>query len=141
MLTNKWIMWYAIVLHWIWGVILLISRTPLNITAINPMIHLHLVSPEGAGAFYLAVSFLAFIGLFAAPRAVSLLLLLPQQLALIVSAYGAIVSMALGTFADGTIRDRAFLIADQSPVVIICLMHIGAVYTNYLLHRKDVKGS
>lgn len=52
---------------------------------------------------------------------------LPQQFIMFLCAGGAIHSMSLGTFADGTVRDHWFLIADQASPLIIAIYHTWAV--------------
>lgn len=130
-MRNSWIIWYAICLHWLWGVLLLSSPTPLEITAIAASAHLGLASASHLGILYLTVAFLALLGL-AAPRGINVIMLIPQQIILVISAFGAIRAMALGTFADGVLRPVPFLIADQAPAVLAAFFHILAVYTSYL---------
>lgn len=117
------ILWYVILLHTVWGITLLFSPAPLNITAIHTMLDLRLVSPEGAAARYLSASLLAIMALFMPPRT-AILFLIPQHVLLAVGAYGATVAIIAGRFADGVVRDSAFLLTDQSPAIIMYVLHI-----------------
>lgn len=126
----KWIIWYAIVMHWIWGITLLFSRDPLAITTISSLIASGFVTAPHAAIMYLSIAFLALIGM-AAPKVVGVLLLIPQQIVLIISAVGAFRAMMTGVFPDGAIRSHSFLVADQIPAVLAAIFHLFAVYLNY----------
>lgn len=128
---KQWIIWYAIVLHWIWGVSLLSSDSPLGVTAVSSIVSLGVVSSMTAGIYFLLISCLALVGL-GAPKKVGVWFILPQSLTLIFSAYGAIMAMVAGRFADGVPRPASFLIADQAPAVIAAFFHLVAVTDNYL---------
>lgn len=130
-MRSNWSILYGIMLHWIWGIMLLYSTAPLNITAISYITKIGLVSASSAGMLYLLVSFLAVIGLVA-PKQAGAIFLLPQQLLLILSACGAVSAMMTGTFADGTHRPIPFLIADQSPAILAAIFYATNVYTSYL---------
>ena len=111
------------------------SSAPLGITAIASVAKFGLVSAPYTGLLYLAVAFLAAMGCVA-PKAVGLLFVLPQQLVLLVSAFGALTAMATGTFADGALRPVSFIVADQSPIVLVTIFHILSVYKSYFLPDK-----
>lgn len=69
---------------------------------------------------------LALIGLFVRPIWF-ILLLTPQQLLLTMSATGAIEAIWISQFADGVVRSRAFLAADQSYSIIVAIGHTAAI--------------
>lgn len=127
---NSWIVWYVIAMHWLWGSMLQLGTAPLGITAISSLTHFGFVSAPYVGLMLLTVSMLAAISR-AAPKSVSLLFMIPQQLVLVVSALGAITAMQTGTFADGEVRPIPFIVADQAPSVLIAVFHILSVYSNY----------
>lgn len=129
--THTIIVWYVIILHWLWGSLLLASSAPLSITAIFTVVRLGLASFREVGVLYLSASLLAWLGLFMSPG-IGSLFLLPQFTLLGCSAYGAIRAMVLGTFADGVIRSHTFLMADQAPSVIIFLFYFVSFYNLYL---------
>lgn len=104
----------------------------MNITAINTIAQLGLASSNQAAILYLFASLLAVVGLVA-PRLSGAIFLIPQQLLLTLSAYGAVQAMLSGTFADGVIRSKAFLVADQAPSVILLFLYGLSVYANYFV--------
>ena len=133
-LPGIWIFLYAILLHTIWGIVLLISADPLHVTAISGIVTLGFVSAPSAGVLFLFVAFLAYIGIVA-PKPAGFFFLLPQQLVLTCAAFGALESIIAGSFADGVIRSTPFLMADQSPAVLIALLHTLAVWMNFVKHE------
>lgn len=133
MRSGTLIIWYTACIHWIWGILLLSSSAPLTVTAIYTMTQLGLVQAPHLGILYLMVSFAATIGL-ATPHDVRPYFLMPQQLALGISSYGALRAMWLGAFADGVLRPSEFLVADQIYMVLLMLFHMIAVIT---LSRED----
>ena len=61
--------------------------------------------------------------------------LIPQQSLLLVSAAGAITAMVLSQFADGVVRPRAFIAADQMHIVLAALGHGAAIVSAGLVHE------
>ena len=57
----------------------------------------------------------------------TLLSFLPQQFIMLLSSGGAIHAMVVGHFADGIARSNAFLLADQSPTIILVIFHTWAM--------------
>ena len=129
----KWIIWFAVFLHLLWGILLMISGDPVNITAIHTSMSLFKFRLL-LGSVYIIAGFSSAISLRSKRRKslTDLLLLLPQQFLLMVSAGGAINAMYLSQFADGVIRPRSFLVADQMPVVFIALFHSCAILDSYI---------
>ena len=89
--------------------------------------------PYPLAAVLFVVAILATIALFVARKSPvgTLLLLLPQQCVLVLSAGGAVDAMVLSQFADGVVRPRAFLMADQFPIVLATVMHTVAILDHY----------
>lgn len=119
------IIMYAIILHYVWAVTLLIDGNAAAVTATSGLY----------GRFdRLVPYFLLFVATSAwlsitRPR-ISLwpvLLIIPQQIALMLSAYAAIDAMVSSRFADGIQRPHAFIVADQCPAVLIMVFHTVAV--------------
>ena len=123
------IIWYAIILHLIQGSLLVASDTAGFVTSTSHVrIWLHL-SAENLGILYLVVAVLALLSI-AVFRSFSLqriIALLPQQVLITLAAAGAAVSIADSQFADGVVRSRYFIGADQSPIIIAAVMHSMAV--------------
>lgn len=63
-----------------------------------------------------------------------ILALIPQQLLLLVSAFGGIRAAVDGHYADGTVRPWQFIVADQLPVILLAL-----VYTTAMLAMSRVQ--
>ena len=61
------------------------------------------------------------------PTTTGMLLLLPQQTILVISASGALRAAVQGHYADGVARPGAFILADQLPVVVLMLCHWWAL--------------
>lgn len=57
----------------------------------------------------------------------TLLMLVPQQFLLYLSAGGAMEAFIEGHFADGIVRSRAFLVSDQGPVMLLAFFHTWAM--------------
>ncbi len=117
---------YAILLHTIWGINILIEPSSSMITAtsfLKEMVHSTVI----VGLLYLIVSISASFTLFGKPKKWKMFLALPQQALLIQSAMGAIRCMINGHFADGVARPIPFIIADQSPIIIAMLLHTIAL--------------
>jgi hypothetical protein len=131
---RQWMIWYAIILHWVWGVVLLTSPTALGVTAISTIVSLGIASSAGAGLLYITVASLSIIGVTAA-RNLGAIFLIPQTALLWLAAWGAIQAMVTGTFADGVVRDSFFLIADQSPAVVAAFFHTIGVLDNFFLSQ------
>jgi len=116
---------YAVALHWSWAVILIFDSGGTQATALNAVYRY--VEP---------VSFLILVLMFAATSAMlglilrsplALLLLLPQQIILMMSAAGAFEAIWTMQFADGVIRSRAFIAADQIYSLLAALGHTLAL--------------
>lgn len=115
---------YAVALHLAWAVILLFDGSATNATALHAL-HRYIampgLSPVIAGAALVA----AYAMWSNSPW--TLVLLLPQQILLMMSAAGAVEAIWLSQFADGVIRARAFIAADQLYSVLAAIGHTLAI--------------
>ena len=115
---------FAIALHFAWALILFIDDSALGATAIHalyrwiPMPWLMLV--------IVGAAMLALISIVSKPPWF-VILLLPQQVLLVMSAAGAVEAIWLAQFADGVVRPRAFLAADQFYSILACIGHTVAI--------------
>jgi hypothetical protein len=58
-----------------------------------------------------------------------ILLLLPQQSLLVISALGALSAIISGHFADGVVRPWGFIMADQFPIILSAILYsVSIVY-------------
>jgi hypothetical protein len=128
--------WFAVLLHGLWASLLLFSDDPKNVTAIAALAELF-PAKTGLAIVLIAVASCASYGILrdSGPVGSRVMLLLPQQLVLGVSAAGALRAMWIGQFADGIDRPVTFLIADQSPAVLALLIHSATIVYLALTHR------
>lgn len=134
-MRSKWIIWAAIALHVLWGGLLLCDESAGWVTAIHLFVHL-CGSSTAAGIIYLCVSVMAACSLLRGRSSVEyleLIGLLPQQVILMISALGAVAAISRGMFADGVVRPRAFISADQGNDIIFCLFHTAAMIDVHLV--------
>lgn len=116
---------YAILLHVAWAVIILVDDAAVNATAVNALFRWIHPAPLLALVIGVAAA-LAIVGLFTRVPWI-VLLLMPQQILLMMSAAGAIEAIWIAQFADGVIRPRAFLAADQLYSVLAAIGHTVAI--------------
>ena len=110
---------FITILHVLWGAAALIS--PITVT--TPMAFLlDLFGQRGTGVVLLTVAGLATVGI-SRPGWRGLLLGSFQNIALGLSASCAVVSIILGHYPDGTIRDSWFIFADQLPIIVLAVLH------------------
>lgn len=115
---------YATIMHLLWGVLLLIDPTAFNVTAINVFSSIGLNLYFTSALFLLIgslASFAVYWNIYYIPH--SICWVLPQQTILSISAVGALQAMILSRFADGVIRSRVFIIADQMPIILIAVLY------------------
>ena len=117
---------YAIVLHFSWMFLSIYDLTALGSTALAAIVALPFVG-NNAGYVCGAAGFIALCGLFFDKAVWRLSAFIPQQLLLLISAGGAVSSIASGMYADGTIRSRAFIAVDQVPAILTALCHTMAM--------------
>lgn len=136
--SSAWVIWYCVALHAWWGVILLYDPAASGVTAIAEMTRLTRTT-TAAGIVYLGVSAMATIGLLRVRpgSTAGLLELLPQQGALLISAFGACQATIASRFADGVVRSWAFIAADQAPAVLIAIAHTAALIGVFAAGRSQ----
>lgn len=133
--SPRWILWYGVVLHAMWGVMLLASSQPLGAT---PLGMFHAAPAWVTGAAMLACTGMALAGLARpVPGRASLLLLMPQQGLLMVSAFSAASAIVESAYADGVIRSRFFIGADQAPMVLTAVIHTLALVEMHSIRYAD----
>lgn len=126
---------YAISLHLAWSVILLFDASAMNATAVHALIRWG-VSSSSLAAIIAACALMALFALFLKPTW-ALMLLLPQQILLMMSASGAIDAIWIAQFADGVVRDRGFIAADQLYSVLAAAGHTLAIIRHAMHSNHD----
>jgi len=61
----------------------------------------------------------------------TVILLIPQQFFMLLSAGGSIVAIYHGYYADGVVRSSAFILADQSPWVLAALLYTFSILETF----------
>ena len=133
MIRILWIMWLAVLTHLLWGVLLLNNgEVVTGITAIHHTMELGF-SVTGLGLSYLVIAGLAALGLRTEMKGYfAIVCVLPQQFFLVYSAIGAVQAIWHSSFADGVMRPRAFIAADQAPVIFLAILHTCAFTEGYI---------
>jgi len=119
---------YAVALHYLWAACVVVDRTALYATALHVFYAVmgwpHWIMP----AVFAAVATMAMMALFLPDVGkVAIALMLPQQVMLMISAYGAIQATVAGHFGDGIERSHTFILADQAPAIIAAVGHTLAI--------------
>ena len=85
-------------------------------------------------AVFILAAALSIAALRSQSRVRSVLLLLPQQTLLVITAIGAILAAISGHYADGVPRPTLFILADQFPPILIAGAHTLAIIS----HAKNI---
>ena len=128
--NRQWIIWYAVALHLWWSVMLILSPSPCNITAIAFLHNRFNLSRTGMAILFSLVAMIAWTALLEIvpiSRFMRIALLIPQQFMLLLSAGGAIQAMIRSSFADGVQRPWPFIASDQFPAVLVAICHTCAI--------------
>lgn len=120
------IVMYAIALHLVWAIGLIIDPSSAGATAVNSVIRLF-GEPMMSSAALILVAVAAMIGLLDSHRRRSVILLLPQQFLLYVSAFGSYLAIRNGMFPDGVVRSPWFIAVDQAPAILSAIGHTLAI--------------
>lgn len=129
----KWIILYAVLLHMAWGIALLVDVSAANITALNGISKI--LGTSGLGILSLLVAVSAAVSTLLTDRPLGLVLVLPQQMLLVLSASSALEAIISGHFPDGVFRPAAFIFCDQLPAILIVILHTGAILE---LHAREL---
>lgn len=134
-------LFYAAIKHVIWGTLFLYSRHAIGGTSPSSVMRGLPFGYEGNIAFLFCASALAvrafFIGFPVHQGNLgSALLLLPQSYIVILAAYGPLMGVLHGHYADGVARPWSFIAADQINAILIAgfhqtsywLVHVGRTW-------------
>jgi hypothetical protein len=127
-LPTHWaVIWYACVMHFIWGTALIANLDAGNTTALSVAVRVF-GGHYGAAAAMYGVAALALFGIVRFHASFEKVwCVLPQQFMLVLSAGAATSAMLNSHFADGVVRARAFIVADQIPAILIAIFHVIVV--------------
>jgi len=116
---------YAIVLHLVWAACMFFDPETVSATAVSGP-YAVLRSIWLLDWVLVCAAIMGAIGIFM-PMPLSVMLLLPQQTLLQMSAAAAVGAMVASQFADGVTRPRGFITADQIHIVLAALLHAAAI--------------
>jgi hypothetical protein len=131
------IIWYAILLHYMWSILLLVEPSTANITAINKINVVFGGNTVVTALFIFSIATLALYGLLKHEHYhylnnyKTIFFIIPQQCLMMFTALGAVCAVYYSTFADGIVRPRCFIAADQFPSILSCLLHTIAIIDSY----------
>ena len=123
--SQAWIIWYAVVLHTLWGCLLLLSPAAYGATTLH--VFRDLPRSVMAGALFSASGLAVWALTRRQPSLKSLAALLPQQALLTLSAYAAVAAVFAAHYGDGVARPSVFILADQAPAIIAFVLHTAAL--------------
>jgi hypothetical protein len=122
-------------IHIIWGMILLANNTspepvPAPLNSLNAVIK----SVDTLAWMLITISIGTMVIIHCRFKCILMkpFLLLPQQLLVTWSAFGAIICMATGTFPDGTTHSYEYVIIAQFPIVSIAIFHMISLIYNFV---------
>ncbi len=117
--------WYASALHLLWASIIVCQQSALNTTALYGV---HIVFGNAAAPVLFISAALPLVALYRIKnRVISVVLMLPQQSILCISAFIALRAAYLGQFPDGVVRSSWFIATDQAPAVLAALFYSIAI--------------
>jgi hypothetical protein len=122
--TSPLFVLYAISLHLIWAICAFLSDSAYNGTAFAGV---YAVFGDASPYACLFVASCAIVALFNQSTLSGFMLMMPQQMMLFLSAFSALHGMIDAHFADGVIRSREFIVADQIPAVLGATAHTIAM--------------
>jgi hypothetical protein len=119
------IIMYAIAVHLITGVVLIVNPDAGASTGPSSVVQLLFGSSLLAGLAMLVAAMLATAAHLVRP--LRSWAYWPQQLLLMVAAVGALVAVVMGNYADGTVRPTLFIATDQLLVMLLPIFHALAI--------------
>jgi hypothetical protein len=126
--------WFASLVHLFQGVALLFYPEAGNATPTKILVDTfghHVI----AGIGLIIVSSFAVYSLLRhrGDKKGTILYLIPQQIIMMLSAYESSQAIILSQYADGVIRSRAFIFADQMATIMAAIVHTVAIIDIYTI--------
>jgi hypothetical protein len=134
------IFWYALTLHILQGVPVLMSIDATRSTPVYALLrflptHNHVV----LGLVMICASIASIIAMRSTGnRLADTALMLPQQILLLVSAGGSVAAILASQYADGTPAPLAHILTDQIPGVIAAVLHSYALLAENINVRTSL---
>lgn len=115
-------------IHAAWGVMLSVSAAPSMTTPIH-FLYRQLPNRYALGAVLIAISAFAVLGLLYARNTRQLwACAIPQQIVLLLTAFGGVTAAYTRQYADGVERPLLFILPDQLPAITFALLHVGVLW-------------
>lgn len=133
---HKVIISFASAIHFIWAALLLISPSPILAVPISPLFVLFHLSPITASFVLAGIAWLGLLGAERKADTTAILMLLPQQTMLLLSGMAAILAVGAGHYADGIVRSRSFILADQFPTILLGPLYTFSIFSKFHLFEK-----
>lgn len=123
-----WLISYVALIHVAWAGLLVLSPTAGHATTTSALVTKLPLERGLVVILLLLASACAFWVLFGHPKPshTTAWLLFPQQVLLLLAAIGAAEAITFSHFADGVVRSRSFIAADQCWVILLCFAHVSA---------------
>lgn len=118
---------FAIALHLWWALMIVLDISALHATGLASLYH-YIAQPQLLAAVIVGATLMSFAAMVSSARWI-VLLFLPQQVLLMMSAAGVVEAIWLAQFADGVMRPRAFIASDQIYSVLAAIGHTTAIVT------------
>ncbi len=116
---------YCTALHLVWAGLLLLNNATAGATPVSALQSVF-PTPLVLELTLVTAAVLAGCALRAQlPWAV--VFMLPQQLLLLISACGAVTAVVAAQYADGVVRPRSFIAADQAHIILAAVGHAIAI--------------
>lgn len=116
---------FAVALHLWWAFLIMVDNAALGATGVASL-HRYIHSPMLLAATIAAAAVMALVGTVSRISWL-FMLMVPQQVLLMMSAAGSVEAMWIAQFADGVLRPRAFIAADQVYSILAAAGHTLAV--------------
>ena len=126
-MRSQYVIWFAIVQHIVWGVLMLFSAEPTKVTAIFTTFVVMHNRPALAMMFIMVGLLSLWTMRRTTAESYDLWASMPQQFLLMASATGAIMAVVAGHFGDGAVYSRWFIAADQLPAVLLAVLHTACL--------------
>jgi len=124
--------WTIILLHIAWGIFLFLNGAPLYTTSIDGIVRFfHPYQFSAAVLIFAGLCGILGVRLFEKNPSISLALFTPMQFLLLLSELTVLQAIWKAHFADGVIRSRYFIAADQVYILIIGALFTYCIFINY----------
>lgn len=128
--TQYLIIWYAACLHILWGICLLLDSSVVGVTGIG-LLYKVFPDPWLLAFVCIFVGAISIFGVLHSHSKLQFFFLAPQQFFLFLSAVSSIHCVWYSTYADGIVHPRYFILADQSPSLIVLFFYSWSVFWIY----------